>query len=105
MNDRHKKSEMQENRTPIILCGGEHGRCVVFGWIDDKPVPGDPVTMYDARMVIYWPEACEGLFGLAANGPKTGLRLSPVVGSTTQTVWKQDLAVSEAAANGLSKWK
>lgn len=93
---------MDENRKPIILCCGANGRAAVFGYVDSEPVPGSPVTLHDARMVLYWPRECEGLFGLAANGPKEGLRITPAVGQTTETVWQEWIAVGAEAAEGLS---
>lgn len=74
-----------EDRIPWIICTGANGRCVVFGWLREEPQVGVPVTMYDARMVLEWPSDCVGLFGLSANGPKEGTRLTPVVKSTINT--------------------
>ena len=92
-------------RIPIILCAGANGRAVVFGWVDTEPVPGDAVTLHNARMVLRWSAECGGLFGLAANGPRTTTRMTPPVISTTATVWQEVVAVSPAAAERLISWK
>ena len=100
------ESDMPEKeRKPYIICGGETGRAVVFGWLDDDPVPGQPVIMYDAQMVLYWSEQCGGLFGLAANGPKTGTRITAPVSRVTDQNCKQSLAVSEAAVKQFAAWR
>jgi len=89
--------------TSVIICGGETGRPVVFGYVDKVPMPGEPVIIHEARMVLYWPEACAGLFGLAANGPKEGLRLTNVVAEVRDTA-RQVLSVPEEVAKAMSAW-
>lgn len=89
-----------KDRKPIILCAGEHGRAVVFGWVDSDPVAGEPVTLYDARMIIYW-GGRRGLFSVAVDGPHPDSRLSPAVPTTTTTVWRQKIDVTEDAAKKL----
>ncbi len=93
----------QTTRRPYIICGGATGRAVIFCWLDAEPVSEQPVVMYDARMVLYWPESCGGLLGLATNGPRDGLRLTCVVKRVTDTV-RQSLEVSAAAAKALTGW-
>lgn len=99
---------MNKARIPYILCCGAHGRAVVYGYVDSKPVPGEPVTLYDARMVLSWAEECGGLFGLAARGPRgnpeRGTRITHAVPETTETVWQESLAVSPDAARELDQW-
>lgn len=85
-------------RQPIILCAGQNGRAVIYGYVDSEPVPGEPVRLYDARMLIYWHSDSKGLFGCAAKGPAKGSRLSPVVPSTTETVWQEWIEVTPRAA-------
>ena len=91
-------------KTPIILCAGDNGRAVVFGYVTSKPVAGKPVTLTDARMVLRWDAACGGLFGLAADGPKGSTRLTHAVSSTTSTVWRQTIDVSPKAAKEMAAW-
>ena len=56
-----------------------------------------------ARMVLYWPSACGGLFGLAADGPKEGLRLThPVTTHPGEVV--RVIEVPALAAGALSDW-
>lgn len=98
---------MTDERHPIILCGGSAGRAVVFGYVDEDPTPGEPATLYDARMVLRWATDCGGLFGLAANGPagsETDMRITAPVERVTDTDWKQFMAVSEAAADKIRDW-
>jgi len=85
----------------IILCGGNSGRCVVFGTTESEPVHGEPVRLTDARMILYWANE-DGLFDVASNGPAPGSRLTPVVSTTVETVWQEWVAVSEEAALSLS---
>lgn len=54
--------------------------------------------LHGARMVLYWPRECGGLFGLAANGPKDGTRLTYAVEKTSSEACRQWLAVPEKAA-------
>lgn len=97
---------MTENkRKPIILCAGANGRAVIFGFVDADPVPGEAVTLHDARMVLYWSAKCGGLFGLAAGGPKEGTRLTPAIASTVATQWKECLTVSADAVPAFAGWE
>ena len=88
----------------VIVCCGTNGRAVVFGECEADPVTGGPVTLHNARMVLYWPSVCGGLFGLAANGPKEGLRLTEAVRVTAMEAVRQWLSVSDKAAEGLRAW-
>lgn len=76
----------------------------MFGQCESEPVTGEPITLHQARMVLYWPTSCGGLFGLAANGPKDGLRLTDTVEQTATEAVRQWLSVSNKAAEGLQKW-
>ena len=87
-----------------IICCGINGRAVVFGDCDHEPVTGEPITLHNARMVLYWPAACGGLFGLAANGPKEGTRLTDAVGKTATEAVRQWLTVTGEAADALRAW-
>ena len=89
----------------VIACCGENGRCVVFGECELEPVTGKPLALTNARMVLYWPSSCGGLFGLAANGPKEGLRLTAAVKKTAVEAVRQWLSVSDGAAKGLREWE
>lgn len=90
---------------PIILCCGANGRGVVYGYVDSDPVPGEPVKLHNARMVMYWARECGGLFGLAAKGPKGDTRISHEVPDTTATVWQEFITVSKDAAKLIDEWK
>jgi len=95
---------MSDNEIPIILCCGTNGRAVVFGFVDELPVKGEPITLRRARMVIYW-AGSRGLFGVAADGPEDGSRLSPVVQRVTETVWQEWMDVTAEAAERINAWE
>ena len=92
-------------KKPIILCAGQNGRAVIYGYVDQHPVPGEPVTLHDAKMLIYWSSDSRGLFGCAANGPGKDSRLSPSVPCTTETVWQEWIEVTPEAAEVFDAWK
>lgn len=91
-----------KQRIPVVICGGSHGRAVVFGYVDEQPRHGQPVTIYDASMILSW-SGPSGLFGLAARGPESGTRITAVV-SRVDDVCQQALSVSESAAQALAAW-
>lgn len=88
---------------PIILCAGENGRCLIYGYVESEPTPGAPVRLTKARMVIYYPRG--GTFGLAASGPPEGSRVTDPVATTVETKWQEFLAVSGEAAERFDAWK
>jgi len=92
------------HRPPIIRCGGVNGRCVVFGYVDSEPVKGEPVELFDACNILYW-AGKRGLFGLMANGPEPGSRITDSVIRTTETVWQEWTEVSPKAAKSIGAWK
>lgn len=92
-----------KNEKPIILCCGEHGRAVVYGYVEEDPVPGQPVELHRARMVIRW-EGRGGLFGVAAEGLATGSRLTVAVARTVETKWQEWIEVSPQAAKVIDAW-
>lgn len=85
-----------DSKTPIILCAGANGRALIYGYATAEPVPGQPVRLERARMVIYYPSG--GTFGLAVDGPPDGSRVTKAVPVTVETVWQEWMAVTEAAA-------
>ena len=88
----------------IVLCCGEHGRAVIVGDVDSAPVPGEPVEVRDARMVLRWDAACSGLLGLAAVGPRGDTRITHAVPRVVETRWQEWVAVTDAAADALDGW-
>jgi hypothetical protein len=88
---------------PIILCAGENGRALVYGYVTAEPVPGKPVRLERARMVIQFPSG--GTFGLAADGPPQGSRVTHAVEATTETRWQEWLKVSVKAAEAFDGWR
>ena len=88
----------------IILCCGESGRAVVYGTVESEPVPGEPVRLTDARMILRW-TSTSGLFGLVAAGPTSaGTRITPPVSVTTETTWREWISVSQEAAEIFDAW-
>ncbi len=98
-----KQSPKSKASIPIILCCGEHGRALVYGYVASEPVPGKPVRLERARMILFYPSG--GTFGLAASGPPKGSRVTRAVAATTETKWQEWLAVSAEAAKVLDEWK
>jgi hypothetical protein len=94
-----RKKKMQ-----ILLCCGQNGRAVIYGAVSEKPIPGQPVELTDARMVLYWSTACGGLLGLAAGGPKEGTRVTHAVPRVVETVWQEWIEVTPEAAKALADW-
>ena len=89
----------------IILCATPSGRAVVYGRVESDPVPGEPVKLYDARMILRWDAECGGLFGLAASGPKGDTRITASIPETVATEWAQYLAVTDEAAKKIAAWE
>lgn len=101
---RKQEDEMVKRKMiPAIICGGATGRAVIYGYVDHLPASDEPVRIERARMVLYWPAACGGLLGLAAGGPRDGLRLTHIVLEVTDTC-RQSIAVSADAATALDEW-
>ncbi len=98
-----RRQQVTAEKIPIILCCGEHGRAVIFGYVATKPVPGKPVTLSRARMILYW-SGNGGLFGVASNGPAENSRVTCAVDTVTETRWQEWLSVSAKAAKILSDW-
>jgi len=90
------------DKTPIILCAGEHGRALVYGYVDKEPEEGASVRLHNARMVIYYPSG--GTFGLASAGPPSGSRVTDAVTKIVETKWQEWLAVSDTAAEKFDAW-
>ena len=87
----------------IITTGATAGRCVLFGYCEEEPEIGEEFRLERSRMVLYWPKECGGLFGLAADGPKDGLRLSGAVTTKGHPV-REVIEVEHDVAEMLSAW-
>ena len=88
----------------VIVCCGTNGRAVLYGRCDGEPVAGQPIRLKGARMVLYWSQACGGLLGLAANGPKKGTRITAAVAEHGDECARQWVSVSGAAAKAIESW-
>ena len=98
-----KKKTTKSATFPVILCCGEHGRALVYGYVAAEPVPGKPVRLERARMVLQFPSG--GTFGLASDGPPSGSRVTHAVEVTTETKWQEWLQVSAKAAEAFDGWR
>ena len=87
-----------------IVCCGTNGRAVIVGECEHEPVCGEPITVRNARMILYWPASCGGLFGLAAKGARDGLRLTESVEATATEAVRQWLTMSAVVAEQLREW-
>lgn len=106
-NDRTSEQIMKKKgkqMKPYIVCSGENGRAVVYGYCERQPVAGEEVILTKARMVLYWSKACSGLLGLAAKGPRDGTRLTHAVARVGDGTCKQWLEVSPEAAVAFDEW-
>lgn len=97
------KKTAKAKKQPIILCAGENGRCLIYGYVADEPEPGKPVRLERARMVIYYPSG--GTFGLAAEGPPSGSRVTHAIEATVETKWQEWMSVTAKAAERFDGWK
>jgi len=61
-----------------VLVTTDNERRGVFGGVLVEQ-NGSSVVLHDARMAVYWPPETHGVLGLAADGPKTGAKISPKV--------------------------
>jgi hypothetical protein len=96
-------SNSNSSRKPFIVCGTPQGRAVIFGWLDEEPTKDVPIDIYNARMVLEW-QGPDGLFGLAANGPKAGDRITPAVKRVRETTPQQWIELDAAAAAAFDNW-
>ena len=87
---------------PYIVCTGANGRCVSYGYTSTPPETGQPVTLHQARLVVYWgrgnAEAGTGLHRLATHGPMDDDRITKPVPSAGAGIVQQWIAVTPAAA-------
>lgn len=97
--------EKEDNMSKMyIVCCGTNGRAVLIGESEVEPVAGQPITLTNARMVLYWSSECGGLLGLAANGPKSSTRITASVERHGDECVRQWVAVSDAARKEIDAW-
>ena len=87
-----------------IVCAGTNGRAVLYGQSEQPPVAGQPFSLQNCRMVLYWSAECGGLLGLAARGPKTTTRITHAVPYHSDECARHVLGVTPEAAEKLSAW-
>lgn len=87
-----------------LVCCGTNGRAVLVGESDTEPVAGQPITLSNARMVMYWDAQCGGLLGLAARGPKGGTRITAPVDRHGDECVRQWVSVSSKAQEEIERW-
>lgn len=88
-----------------LVCCGSNGRAVLVGYSDTEPVAGQPITLMNARMVLYWDTECGGLLGLAARGPKGNTRITAPVDRHGDECVRQWVSVSPEAQKEIEQWK
>ena len=93
-----KNKKAPELKTYVICYGTPSPRAVLIGQSATEPVVGQPITMQDARMVLYWAPECGGLYGLCANGPRGNSRLTASVPQYAVTPVEWGELTPEAAA-------
>lgn len=86
----------------IILCCGQDGKATVYGKVESYPVPGEPVTLYDARMILEWTGG--GIFGVASRGPNPGSRITHAVPCVMETVWQEWIECTPEAASVIEEY-
>lgn len=66
------KKTQKEKKLPILVTT-ERGVFVGYG----NPRITTEIEIYDARMVVYWPQNTHGVVGLTINAAPSGTKLSP----------------------------
>lgn len=94
-----------QTQIPVIVCCGETGRAVIYGYVDEEPTPGEPVRIERARMILQW-RGGVGLLGIAAAGPPegSGTRITAAVPATSESTWREYILVTAEAAERLDAW-
>jgi hypothetical protein len=71
----------RNNRVPVLVCTDKRG--VFFGWVSHSALKGEGwrkrLVLKDARMAVYWSGDVRGVLGLAAKGPTSSCKITPVV--------------------------
>lgn len=67
-------AKTKEKLIPCLITTDKRG--VFMGYIDPATRPEKTITAVDVRMVVYWSADVRGLFGLAANGPTKGCKVT-----------------------------
>ena len=97
-----KVTKSKTRRVPVIICIGEHGRAVVFGYAARYPEIGKPCSLRGAKMILKW-EGGRGLFGIPKFGPEKGSRITCAV-KRVSAIPLQVLEVNEDAAKKIDEW-
>ena len=66
-------------RRPVLVTTLHRG---VFFGLTSAAEGAEIVKLYGCRNVLYWPQACRGFLGLAANGPLPGAKIGYAAVST-----------------------
>lgn len=88
-----------------LVCCGATGRAALIGRSPTEPVAGQPITLADARMILYWDSACGGLLGLAANGPKGNAQITASVPRHGDECVRQWIEITPKAASLIDAWE
>ena len=63
---------MDEKKRYVVVCTEKRG---VFGGYSED-TSGDPITLTEAQMCVYWSQETRGVVGLAATGPTKSCRVT-----------------------------
>lgn len=67
-------AKKKDSAIPCIITTDKRG--VFMGYIDPSKQSENSIKATEVRMVVYWSADVKGLFGLAANGPSKGCRVT-----------------------------
>lgn len=85
-----------KKKRPVLVTTAHRG--VFFGYTEKTD--GDPITLKDARLCVYWSSDVRGFMGLAANGPTSSCRIGPPANIQLRNI----TAVLEVTPEAVAKW-
>lgn len=91
-----RKSNPSKKRIPVVVTTEYRG--VFFGYVEES---GKTMTLYEARMCVYWSAEVKGVLGLAVTGPNKNCRIGPAV---KKLELQKVTAVAEATPQAEEAW-
>ena len=76
-------------------------RGVFYGTLEKED--GNVVVLSNARLCVYWSEDVKGFLGLAANGPTSNCRISPV--AAPELKLHRVTSISTCSATAVKAWE
>lgn len=92
------RAKKKETSRPVMVTTEHRG--VFFGYTDDTD--GDPITLKQARMCVYWSSDVKSVMGLAATGPSSSCKISPAV---DEFQVRKITAVFAVSPEAVTKWE